>query len=72
MEKFTFELPVFQAIYFKDFLDKIEIPYEMHSEPGKKLTSVSIIYFNMVLNDINFIRVSNSLDFICNSETIKP
>ena len=72
MEKFTFQLPVFQAIHFMVFLDKIEIPYKMHSEPGKKLTLVSIIYFDMVLNDMNFIRVSRALDFICNSKTLMP
>ena len=72
MEKFTFQLPVFQAIHFKDFLDKIKIPYKMHSEPGKKLTSVSIIYFDMFLRDMDFIRVSNALEFICNSKTLMP
>lgn len=72
MEKFTFQLPVFQAIYFKDFLDGIEIPYKLRFEPGKQLAPDLIVYFDIVLNDMNFIRVSRTLDFICNSKTLMP
>lgn len=72
MEKFTFQLPMFQAMHFMDFLDKIKIHYNIRFETGKQPAPDLIVYFDMVLNDMNFIRVSRALDFIRNDRCIMP
>lgn len=72
MEKFTFQLPLFQAMHFMDFLDKIKIPYKIRFEPDKQLAPDLDVYFDMFLHDMDFIRVSNYYEFLCNCHSLTP